>query len=103
VLHGAFNRLPADDSVAGNRDARSVFNVVGQWERQENDWWKVAWARRPWQGLKRSPTGGNYVNFPTEEESDHRIRSANGGNYEGGTGEGRVGSDQRLPRRDPVS
>jgi FAD/FMN-containing dehydrogenase len=81
-LHGAINRLPADHSAVGNRDARSVFNVAGSWEQPEDDTRNIAWAREAWQDLRRFSTGGTYVNFLTEEETGDRVRAAYGGNWE---------------------
>jgi FAD/FMN-containing dehydrogenase len=81
-LHGALNRQPADHSPAGNRDARSVFNVAASWERAEDDQENIAWAREAWQELRRFSTGGTYVNFLTEEEGGDRIRAAYGAHYE---------------------
>ena len=80
-LHGALNRFSADHSPAGNRDARSVFNVAGSWERAEDDEANVAWVRTAWEDLRPFSTGGTYVNFQTEDEGADRIRSAYGENY----------------------
>jgi FAD/FMN-containing dehydrogenase len=81
-LHGALNRLPADHSAVGNRDARSVLNIAGSWERPDDDERNVAWARAAWQDMRRFSTGGTYVNFLTEEETGDRVHAAYGGNYE---------------------
>jgi FAD/FMN-containing dehydrogenase len=81
-LDGALNRQPGDYSPAGNRDARSVFNVAASWERPEDDQGNIAWAREAWQDLRRFSTGGTYVNFLTEEEGGDRIRAAYGEQYE---------------------
>jgi FAD/FMN-containing dehydrogenase len=81
-LDGAINRLSTDHSAAGNRDARSTFNVVGSWERPEDDGRNIAWARAAWDDLRRYSTGGTYVNFLTEEEGFDRVRAAYGANYE---------------------
>jgi FAD binding domain-containing protein/berberine-like enzyme len=79
-IGGAIERLPADHSAVGNRDARFVLNVTGSWERPEGDEAGVAWARGAWSDLRRFSTGGTYVNFLTEEEGDERVRAAYGGN-----------------------
>ena len=34
-----------------------------------------------WQDVRSFSTGGTYVNFLTEDETDDRVRSAYGGNY----------------------
>lgn len=77
-LDGALNRLPSDYSPAGNRDAASVFNIAGSWERPQDDAVNIAWARAAWQDLRRFSTGGTYVNFLTEEETGERIQAAYG-------------------------
>jgi FAD/FMN-containing dehydrogenase len=81
-LDGALERLPADHSAVGNRDARFVVNITGAWERAEDDAANVEWARAAWRDLRPLGTGGTYVNFQTEDEGDERVRSAYGANYE---------------------
>ncbi|HEY9504460.1 MAG TPA: FAD-binding oxidoreductase [Gemmatimonadales bacterium] len=81
-LHGAIDRLPADHSPFGNRDARSVVNIAASWERPADDAANIAWAREAWGDLRRFSTGGTYVNFLTEEEGTDRIHAAYGPNYE---------------------
>ncbi len=80
-LDGALNRLPADHSSAGNRDARSVINITGSWEKAEDDAAGVEWARSTWRDLRRFSTGGTYVNFLTEEEGAERVHAAYGANF----------------------
>ena len=77
-IAGALNRLAADHSPGGNRDARYVLNIAGAWERPEDDAAQIAWARDAWDELKRFSTGGNYVNFLTEDESPERVAAALG-------------------------
>jgi len=79
-IGGAVDKLPADYSAVGNRDARFVLNVTGSWEKPDGDEAGVAWARGAWSELRRFSTGGTYVNFLTEEEGDERVRAAYGGN-----------------------
>ncbi len=81
-IDGPLNRLPADHSPAGNRDAVSVLNITASWERAEDDRPNIQWARAAWQDMRRFSTGGTYVNFLTEEEGVERIRAAYGGNYD---------------------
>jgi FAD/FMN-containing dehydrogenase len=81
-LDGALNRLPADHSAAGNRDAASVVNITASWEKAEDDAANVEWARETWRDLRRFSTGGTYVNFLTGEEGTDRIRAAYGALYD---------------------
>jgi FAD/FMN-containing dehydrogenase len=80
-LDGALNRQGADHSPAGNRDARSVFNIAAAWEKPEDDAANIAWARTAWEDMRRFSTGGTYVNFLTEEEGGDRIHAAYGRHY----------------------
>jgi FAD/FMN-containing dehydrogenase len=81
-IDGALNRLGADHSPAGNRDARYVLNVAGSWEQPDQDSANMDWARTAWSDMKQFSTGGNYINFLTEDESDERVRAALGGALE---------------------
>ncbi|HEX6106730.1 MAG TPA: FAD-binding oxidoreductase [Gemmatimonadales bacterium] len=80
-LDGAINRLPADHSPAGNRDARSMFNIAASWERPEEDAAHIGWARGAWEEMRRFSTGGTYVNFLTEDDGAERTRAAYGENF----------------------
>lgn len=80
-LDGALNRLPEDHSAVGNRDTAWVLNITASWEKTEDDNTNIEWARTGWRDMRRFSTGGTYVNFLTEEESDDRIRAAYGKNY----------------------
>ena len=80
-IGGKLNKLPADHSAVGNRDARVVLNITGSWERHDDDEMNVEWARTAWRDLRRFSTGGVYINFLTEEEGGDRIRAAYGNNY----------------------
>lgn len=75
-------RLSADHSAVGNRDAASVFNVAASWEKPDDDAANIEWARAAWRDLRRFSTGGTYINFLNEEEGDERIRAAYGDNYQ---------------------
>jgi FAD/FMN-containing dehydrogenase len=75
---GALNRLAADHSAVGNRDARYVLNITASWDRRDDDGANVAWARTTWTDLRSFSTGGNYLNFQTEDESADRLQAALG-------------------------
>jgi FAD/FMN-containing dehydrogenase len=78
-IGGALNELSEEHSPAGNRDARYVLNLAGSWEGAENDAANIAWARDAWNDMREFSTGGNYINFLTEDESPERIEAALGG------------------------
>jgi FAD/FMN-containing dehydrogenase len=77
-IGGALNRLAADHSPVGNRDARFVLNVAGSWERAEDDEANIEWTRETWRELRRFSTGGTYVNFLNREEVSARLDAALG-------------------------
>jgi FAD/FMN-containing dehydrogenase len=77
-IEGALNRLEADHSPVGNRDARYVVNIAGSWEQAGDDDANIAWAREAWNDIKVFSTGGTYINFLTEDEGPERIEAALG-------------------------
>ncbi|MGB7949963.1 MAG: FAD-binding oxidoreductase [Candidatus Binatia bacterium] len=81
-LDGALNRLTENHSAVGNRDAAWVINIASSWERAEDDKKNIEWARGAWEDLRGFSTGGTYINFLTEEETDNRIHAAYRDNYE---------------------
>jgi FAD/FMN-containing dehydrogenase len=81
-IDGALNKRPNDHSPVGNRDANWVLNVGASWENAADDKTNVDWARNAWEEMRQFSTGGTYINFLTEEESDERIHAAYGKNYD---------------------
>jgi FAD/FMN-containing dehydrogenase len=77
-IAGALNALPNDHSPVGNRDAAYVLNIGGCWEKSAGDEKNVAWGRDTWNALKGFSTGGNYINFLTEDEGPERVAAALG-------------------------
>jgi hypothetical protein len=81
-LDGALNRLPENHSAVGNRDTAWVLNIAASWEKAESDKTNIDWTRAAWRDTRSFSTGGTYMNFLTEEESDDRIHAAYRKNYE---------------------
>jgi len=77
-MDGALNQHSPDHSAVGNRDARTLLNIAGSWERAEDDAVNLDWARQAWNDMKAFSTGGTYVNFLTEDEGPERIAAALG-------------------------
>jgi hypothetical protein len=77
-LEGALNHFAEDHSPVGNRDAHYVINIPGSWEKAEDDKLNIEWVRNTWDDLKSFSTGGNYINFQTEDEEHNRIEAALG-------------------------
>jgi FAD/FMN-containing dehydrogenase len=72
-LAGALNEHPEDDGAMGNREAAFACVIQAMWapDSAAGDA-NRAWVRSAWQALKPYSTGGNYVNFQTEDEADER-------------------------------
>ncbi len=77
-LGGALNHLNEGYSPAGNRNAHYVVNIMGSWEKPDEDGKNIDWVRQAWEDMKPYSTGGNYINFQTEDEDNRRIEAALG-------------------------
>jgi FAD/FMN-containing dehydrogenase len=77
-IEGALNGLDPGHSPAGNRDARYVLNITGAWDRADDDAANVQWAREAWSVCRSHSTGGNYINFLTQDEGPERTEAALG-------------------------
>ena len=80
-ISGVQNNIPAEATAYSARDARFIVNVHGRWEKPEDDHRCISWAREFYNATKPFASGGAYVNFMTDDESD-RIPSAYGANYD---------------------
>lgn len=73
-LGGRLQELPENDGAVGNRDARhacvvqSMFPGDSPAANENRDW-----VRSAWQALRPFSTGGNYVNFQTDDETSDRV------------------------------
>ena len=72
-LGGALSEHPEDDGAVGNREAGFACVIQAMWKPdspagEANQ----AWVRRAWQALKPFSTGGNYINFQTDDEPAER-------------------------------
>jgi hypothetical protein len=80
-LGGAVNRIAPDATAYAHRDANFVLNVHGRWEESGDDDKCIGWAREFFRETLPYATGGVYINFMTEDETD-RINSAYGTGYD---------------------
>lgn len=80
-LSGAQDNVPVNATAYSARDARFIVNVHGRWEKHEDDKKCISWCRTFFDATKPFASGGAYVNFMTEDESE-RVPSAYGANYE---------------------
>ncbi|UCD63987.1 MAG: FAD-binding oxidoreductase [Candidatus Zixiibacteriota bacterium] len=69
-----------EETAYPHRDANYVMNVHGRWQKPSNDEKCVAWARQLYKDAAPFATGGVYVNFLTEDETE-RVQAAYGPNY----------------------
>ena len=67
-IGGALNQIQGETSAVGNRDARYVLNIAGSGERAGDDRANIEWACEAWADMRPFSTGGNYINFLTEDE-----------------------------------
>jgi FAD/FMN-containing dehydrogenase len=81
-LGGALNERADDDGAVGNRDARYMTALAGQWPATMPDDEHVAWVREAWSSIRPFSTGGNYLNFQTADEDEKRVRATYGSNFD---------------------
>jgi hypothetical protein len=82
-VEGALGEHDEDDGAVGNRDAEHVCAIAslspptGEATAENRDW-----VRDAWNALKPFSTGGNYINFQTDDEVPDRIGDSYRGNLE---------------------
>ncbi len=81
TIGGQTTRVAPDAMAYSSRDAKYVMNVHGRWETAAEDERCIAWAREFFAKSKPFASGGAYVNFMTEEETE-RVAAAYGPNYD---------------------
>lgn len=80
MLGGQASKVSPDATAYPHRDAKFVLNVHGRWQEPSEDDKCVSWAREFFKASAPYATGGVYVNFLTEEETN-RVAAAYGPNY----------------------
>ncbi len=75
-LGGRPGRLDPGTNAVGLREAPFVLNIQAAWEQPGDDALNLEWARAFWRSVVPFSTGGVYVNFMTEDESEARLRAA---------------------------
>jgi len=79
-LGGATNRVAVDATAFPHRNANFVMNVHTRWRDPIDERRSIDWARKFFTETAPYATGGVYVNFMPEDETD-RVSSAYGANY----------------------
>jgi FAD/FMN-containing dehydrogenase len=77
---GAMARVPPDATAYPYRNSHFIMNVHARWRERADDESHIAWARALFAAAAPFATGGAYVNFMTEDETD-RIAGVYGPNY----------------------
>jgi len=80
-IGGATMRPAADSAAYPHRNTLYVCNVHGRWDTPAEDRKGMEWARGFFRDTAPYATGGVYVNFLTDDESD-RVQAAYGPNYQ---------------------
>jgi FAD/FMN-containing dehydrogenase len=83
-IEGALKEHPEDDGAVGNRDAAyacviQAMSPVGDIDASARN---RDWVRAAWRAMKPFSTGGNYINFQTEDEGEERAGEAYRGNMD---------------------
>ena len=79
-IGGQTARVAPDATAYSSRGANYILNVHGRWESQADDERCIAWAREFFAKSQPFASGGAYVNFLTEDETD-RTAFAYGATY----------------------
>jgi FAD/FMN-containing dehydrogenase len=81
-IGGAVNRVPADATAYPHRDVEFIMNIHTRWREPAQDQECVAWARQLFEATAPFATGGVYVNFMPEDETQRVQKGAYGPNFE---------------------
>ncbi len=81
TIGGQTTRVAPDAMAYSSREANYVMNVHGRWETAAEDESVISWAREFFAKSQPFSSGGAYINFMTEEETD-RVASAYGPAYD---------------------
>ena len=76
------NRVPAHATAYPHRDVEFVMNVHTRWSDKSQDGACIAWARELFDKTAPHATGGVYVNFMPEDETQRIAKGAYGPNYD---------------------
>jgi FAD/FMN-containing dehydrogenase len=80
-LGGAINRIPASATAYPHRDVEFVMNLHTRWRDPAQDQECIAWTRKIFDAAAPFATGGVYVNFMPEDETQRVQTGAYGANY----------------------
>jgi hypothetical protein len=69
-LGGAAARVEASETAFGDRSAAFIVNLLGNWDKAEDDAVNISWVRNLFTNLRPSMVPGAYVNFMSGDEED---------------------------------
>jgi FAD/FMN-containing dehydrogenase len=75
-LEGALAGMDEDDGAVGNRDAAYACVIQSMYPEGGPAVENKEWVRWAWKTLAKYSTGGNYINFQTDDESEDRVAEA---------------------------
>ena len=81
-LGGTVNRVSAEATAYPHRDVEFIMNVHTRWREPSQDQACIAWARQLFDAATPFATGGVYVNFMPEDETQRVQKGAYGKNYD---------------------
>lgn len=81
-LGGAVERVDSDASAASGRDALHAMNINAAWPEGGPAHPDIQWCRDYFAAMEPHATGGVYVNFMHNDESEARVRAAYGSSYD---------------------
>jgi FAD/FMN-containing dehydrogenase len=81
MMGGETNRIAQDATAYPHRDANYVLNVHSRSDDAVDDKKCIDWAREFFNASAPFATGGVYINFMTEEETD-RVGAAFGASFD---------------------
>ena len=80
--HGAYSRVGATETAYSHRDAPYDLVILSSWEDPAASDRNVAWTRALYEAISPHVSCGVYVNDLDRDETEDRVRSAYGANYE---------------------
>ena len=80
-LGAAVNRVASADTAYPHRDVEFIINLHTRWREASDDQKCIGWARGLFDALAPHATGGVYVNFMPEDETQRVAAGAYGPNY----------------------
>ncbi|HUZ60893.1 MAG TPA: FAD-binding oxidoreductase [Hanamia sp.] len=81
-ISGAVNRIDSTTTPWAYRDAKYASVIVGVDPNPANDEKITKWCKDYWNAMHPYSSGGAYLNFEMNEDSDDRVKKSYGKNYE---------------------